>query len=313
MKLMRLLDWSFSVGRIFGIVVKLHFLFLGYVVYELIDGGDLVLSIKWLSLLFLSVLLHEFGHCFGARRVGGEANEVLLWPLGGLAYTSPPDTPWAHFVTVVCGPLVNLLLAVAAYILLLFAADGPVVGFNPLSIWVGPADGLLQELLAFTFAINYYLLLFNLVLVFYPFDGGRLVQIVMWRRMGYGKSSYLAAKIGIGGAIVIALFGLFGGQRLLFFIAIFGLFRCLQRLQMLKYEAISGYGPDPVLEAIQRQSQPSRAELKKEKKLLKKQNQEREYRAEVDRILTKVSEQGLQSLSKREKKILQQDTDRLNQ
>jgi Zn-dependent protease len=312
MKLMRVFDWSFSVGRVFDITIKLHFLFVAYVVYELIDGGDLLQSTKWLSVLFISVLLHEFGHCFGARRVGGTANEVLLWPLGGLAYTSPPDTPWGHFVTVVCGPLVNLVLAIAAYVALFFVAEQQVVGFNPLSIWVGYADGLLQELLAFTFAINYYLLLFNLALVFYPFDGGRLVQIALWRRMGYGKSSYIAAKIGIGGAAVVGLYGLFSGQRLLFFIALFGLFRCLQRLQTLKQEAMSGYGPAPVMEAIRQQSQPSRADLKKEKKLLEQQKKEREHQAEVDRILAKVSEKGLQSLTGREKKILQQDTDRLN-
>jgi len=43
----------------------------------------------------------------------------------------------------------------------------------------------------------------------------------------------------------------------------------------------------------------------------KKLKQEQASREEVDRILAKVSEKGIQSLSKREKKILQQDTDRL--
>jgi len=43
----------------------------------------------------------------------------------------------------------------------------------------------------------------------------------------------------------------------------------------------------------------------------KKVRKERASREEVDRILAKVSDKGIQSLSKREKKILQQDTDRL--
>jgi len=63
-----------------------------------------------MGLLFFSVLLHEFGHCFAARSVDGEANEVLLWPLGGLAKCELPHSAWAHFVTAAGGPAVNVLL-----------------------------------------------------------------------------------------------------------------------------------------------------------------------------------------------------------
>ncbi len=63
-----------------------------------------------LGLLFLTVLLHELGHCFAARQVGGEASEVLLWPLGGLAACDVPHQPRAHFLTAAAGPAVNLLI-----------------------------------------------------------------------------------------------------------------------------------------------------------------------------------------------------------
>lgn len=45
----------------------------------------------------------------------------------------------------------------------------------------------------------------------------------------------------------------------------------------------------------------------------RKVKREAHSRAEIDRILAKVSEHGLQSLTKKEKKVLQQDTQRLNQ
>ena len=45
-----------------------------------------------LFLVFFSVLLHEFGHCFAARWVGGDANDILMHPLGGLAMASPVFT-----------------------------------------------------------------------------------------------------------------------------------------------------------------------------------------------------------------------------
>ena len=66
------------------------------------------------GLLFLSILLHEFGHCFAARSVDGDATEMLLWPLGGLAYCDVPHTPRANLITALGGPAVNLALCVLA-------------------------------------------------------------------------------------------------------------------------------------------------------------------------------------------------------
>ena len=74
-------------------------------------------------ILFVSVLLHEFGHCFAARATGGDAHEVLLWPLGGLASVELPDRPRSHLLTAAAGPAVNVVLAVAAGLLLLVCGD----------------------------------------------------------------------------------------------------------------------------------------------------------------------------------------------
>jgi Zn-dependent protease len=66
--------------------------------------------------LFGSVLLHEFGHCFGARYMGGEAREILIWPLGGLAYVDVPHRWKALFVMVAAGPAVNVLICIACVV-----------------------------------------------------------------------------------------------------------------------------------------------------------------------------------------------------
>ena len=102
------LSWSFPIFRLFGITVKVHVLlivvFLGLYLRVatskegLFPTGAGVDMLVLLGLLFLSVLLHEFGHCYGAHLVDGEAQEVLLWPLGGLAYVDVPHTAWANFV-----------------------------------------------------------------------------------------------------------------------------------------------------------------------------------------------------------------------
>src|SRR5438876_8210872 len=117
------LSWSIPLVRVFGITVRVHVFFplvaLGIILRVHFLKDNPPQSKLWIDaavmvgLLFVAVLLHEFGHCFGARLVGGDAHEVLLWPLGGLAAVDVPHTPRAHFLTTAAGPLVNLLLCLA--------------------------------------------------------------------------------------------------------------------------------------------------------------------------------------------------------
>src|SRR5260370_2296468 len=114
------LSWSIPLRRIFGILIRLHVLFpfvaVGVILRDgLREGhqpGDWQIAAGLMGLVFFSVLLHEFGHCFGARFMDGDAQEILLWPLGGLAYAELPHTPPANFLTTLAGPLVNVFLCV---------------------------------------------------------------------------------------------------------------------------------------------------------------------------------------------------------
>src|SRR4051794_34087005 len=101
-------SWAFPIGQLFGITVRVHLVlpivFIGLVGRAAVDKdalpGSWVDMAMLLGLIFFSVLLHELGHCFAARRMEGEADEVLLWPLGGLAFfRSLPHMPLANFVT----------------------------------------------------------------------------------------------------------------------------------------------------------------------------------------------------------------------
>ena len=60
--------------------------------------------------LFVIVLLHEFGHALACRQVGGQANQIVLWPLGGVAYVAPPPRPGPTLWSIAAGPLVNVAL-----------------------------------------------------------------------------------------------------------------------------------------------------------------------------------------------------------
>jgi Zn-dependent protease len=115
------MSWAIPVFRLFGIQVRVHVFF--FVVTLGLFLRQITLPqyahVWWLDVflltvvvLFGSVLLHEFGHCWGARRVGGDAREVLIWPLGGLAFTEIPHNPRALFVTVAAGPAVNVIICI---------------------------------------------------------------------------------------------------------------------------------------------------------------------------------------------------------
>ena len=98
----------------FGIRVKAHAtLLLSAALILLLGFGD---GFVWqdkvfsVTMLFAIVLLHEFGHCFTARWVGGEADEIIMHPLGGLALARAPHRPLPTFLTIAGGPAVNVLI-----------------------------------------------------------------------------------------------------------------------------------------------------------------------------------------------------------
>jgi Zn-dependent protease len=120
------MTWSIPLFRAFGIQVKLHLLYIVITLGMLLrvyaqtgSKGHLAeFALIWVLMLFVIVLCHEFGHCFAARRVDGDADEILMWPLGGLAYCNVPHTPRANLVCTAGGPGVNVLFCVIAALLL---------------------------------------------------------------------------------------------------------------------------------------------------------------------------------------------------
>lgn len=133
------IKWALPLYRAFGIAVKIHWTFFLITIpmflrlHYLAEGSVWWFDIFMLTigLVFTSVLLHEYGHCFAARYVGGDANEIMLWPLGGLAFVEVPHSPRAHFITVICGPAVNLAICFACCVAFVSAGLSPIKSLNP--------------------------------------------------------------------------------------------------------------------------------------------------------------------------------------
>jgi uncharacterized protein (TIGR03067 family) len=142
--------------------------------------------------LFGFVLLHEFGHVLACRSVGGIANCIVLWPLGGVALVDPPARPGAVLWSIAAGPLVNVLLV------------APTVGFWFLCRAAGYAEEA-PDLYRFAVAlmwVNGYLLVFNILPVF-PLDGGRMLQALLWFVMGRVRSLLVATTVGLLTALAL--------------------------------------------------------------------------------------------------------------
>jgi Zn-dependent protease len=349
------LSWSWPIFRIFGITVRVHLLFplvaLGLVLRA--GGAKDVIPGTWIDatmlvgLTFLAVLLHEFGHCYGARLVDGDATEVLLWPLGGLAYVDVPNTPRANFIATAMGPAVNLLLCLlSALILGLVLNPGLQPQWNPIwypfrqpdlsgnlwhfTTWSGGPGGDTSDMaivaLEQFFWINWVLFLLNVLILGFPLDGGRMLQCLLWPRMGYHNSMRMAIYSGFLFAIIIFVVSLWQNEVLVFFLCIWIYLSCKQQLivlmtggedSMLGYDFSQGYTslerdePAPAQPRKKRLSFWQRwLQRRAARKLQREQERQEADERRMDELLEKIQREGRQALTEEENRFLKRVADR---
>lgn len=170
----------------------LHWSWFLIAVYEIRGGLGTYSSITWNIIeylsLFLIVTIHEFGHALACRQVGGNANRIVLWPMGGVAYVDPPPRPGATLWSIAAGPLVN----VALFPILWIVVHGSRIAGLPAS------QHDLFLLLQAIFYINFALLVFN-ILPIYPLDGGQILRSLLWFVIGRAPSLMVATILGLFG------------------------------------------------------------------------------------------------------------------
>jgi len=133
------MSWALRVFTAYGIPVKVHLFFflftLGLFLRQATEKASPITTLDiflvTVVMLFGIILLHEFGHCFAARFVGGEAKEILIWPLGGLAMVEVPHAPKPHFIVAAGGPAVNVVLCLLCAVGL--AVGGYFPNLNPIA------------------------------------------------------------------------------------------------------------------------------------------------------------------------------------
>jgi Zn-dependent protease len=190
---------SIRLFQVAGITVFLHFSWFIVGAYSISTMRGRYASPVWAIYEYLAlfglVLMHEFGHALACRQVGGRAEEIVLWPLGGIAFVSPPPRAGAMLWSIVAGPLVNLIMLPVLEIARLFAR---------MKGWPYIAPDL-YHLISYIRLINMALLFFNLMPV-YPLDGGQILRALLWFPLGQIRSLQIATAIGIAGGIALGLY-----------------------------------------------------------------------------------------------------------
>jgi Zn-dependent protease len=200
-----LLNLNLSLGRWGGVQIRLHafFVLFALVAFYLstqdAKNTYFVESAAILVVLFLSVLAHEMGHCLAAWRVGGSADQICIWPLGGLAQVHVPHEPQHELIAALAGPAVNLGACTFFGILLWLLGEERVNELegvlNPLVPPSWPVDGLgALGVLRWTVWINWLMLVVNLLPAF-PLDGGRALRALLWQKLDFRRSVLAVARV----------------------------------------------------------------------------------------------------------------------
>ncbi|HEY3620576.1 MAG TPA: site-2 protease family protein [Candidatus Sulfotelmatobacter sp.] len=209
-------SWSIPVGRVFGVDVRIHLtffilpMFIFWTEYAAHQGSangprDLAL----VGIILASVVAHECGHIFAARRVGLIPKAVILLPLTGVALydesrvekVQPAGPVWKRDIRLaVVGPLLSLALASLIAVVVIASGHGA-------NLWKWPFLQAGKLACSLVWA-NLYLAIFNLMPA-YPLDGGRVLRALLSRNLDAASATRRVVSISNAIAMVLMLAGLF--------------------------------------------------------------------------------------------------------
>jgi len=205
---------SIRVACIGGIEIRMHWTFLVLVVLvvwlNMSSGASAVgVGLMWITMVFASVLVHEYAHCVVARRRGAVVEDILLLPIGGLSQLKEmPESAGDELAIAIVGPLTSLGLAALA------VAGGLAVGAH---LW--PPTLFAGSWFARMAWLNILLGGFNLLPAL-PMDGGRVLRAALEERHDRLTATRQAATI----ARVLAMVMIVGGVFYDFWLVFIGIF-----------------------------------------------------------------------------------------
>ncbi|MEZ6243462.1 MAG: M50 family metallopeptidase [Phycisphaerales bacterium] len=311
------LSWGVTLGRLWGVRVRVHLVFVAFVALELIyalprDGLGVEFRLWLLGGLTFVVLAHELGHVAACRLVGGEIDEVMLWPLGGLSEHVSPRTGRGALLTTLGGPLMNAALAIGlgGIVLVLtrrwenvvfnpFDPGGVLAGLRTPASEAGGASGQPWWLTALWSAhyANLLVLGMNALVPMLPLDAGRAVRDALASRGDHERTTTIASTVGFVAAGALGLVAVVFNEVALLGVALFGVLVCYLERRRARFLAMGG--EDPLTRAD---------EDRERERLLRRESERAEEQRRIDLILEKISDRGMESLSPSERRTLKRAT-----
>lgn len=226
--------WSWKIGEFAGIGVYMHATFLLLIAWVAISHwiagrnvSTVAAGVVFVLAIFLSVVLHEYGHALTARQYGIRTRDITLFAIGGVARLERmPEKPMQEFWVALAGPAVNVAIAIVLFVWLVMTGT-----WSPVSSLSTTAGSFIERLMM----VNLFLVGFNLLPAF-PMDGGRILRALLARKMEYTKATQIAAGLGQGMAFLFGIAGLFGNPMLLF-IAFFVWIGAAQEASMVQMKS----------------------------------------------------------------------------
>jgi len=273
-----------------------------------------------------SVLAHELGHCFAAVRAGGHPEQIVLGPLGGLAPMHLPREPHAELITALAGPIVNFgILVLVLPILIAMRVDlvNLISPLQPADLLEGPWWSVSLKL---AFWVNWLLLIANLLPAF-PLDGGHILRAVVWPALDFRNANLVATRATKLTALGMCLLAWVLREDapvtglpvwvVLLLLAAWIYFSAQHETarweegewdnDLYSYDFSQGYT------SLERTADPSRRagssmrrwlEDRRELRRRRRQSQELAEERQVDEILIRLHESGIQNLSAKERALL---------
>lgn len=225
--------------RMFGTPVRVHPMFwlvsvvLGFNGVMQPGGGGVPALLQWVACVFVSILLHEFGHVLMGRLFGSHGY-IVLYSFGGLAIGSNQlARRWQRMLVSFAGPLAQFLLLGGVFAFLFFLEPNVSPAWRP----------HVERITGFLVWINLFWALLNLLPI-WPLDGGQiareLFQAIMPER---GTAFSLGISMVVSGFLAVHLLMAMQGKPLIpylnyrsMYMAIFFALFCLTSFTALQAE-----------------------------------------------------------------------------
>jgi len=306
------LGWGLVLFRTRGFTLRIHLIFLAYALLEVIrsltfDASGPVFVLTMLAGFLVASSFHECARLIAAKLVGGSMEEIVLWPLGGLRDAEVPDRKaWIVPLAGIGGSLF-LGLLLAGVLVSLGVGIGGVV-FNPFESRVvlttevmGVSGDWWLTFAWWVYFADLIVLAFNAFLPALPLDAGRALLAMVERRKPRPEAVRLVSRVGLISCACLAVGAVVFEEFSALAVAGVGAWACWQEKRRSFF-----------LEEPQdaEWDMESRARSLRTQARAKDQAELRQEELEIDRLLEKISVSGMDSLTREERRKLEEATSR---